>query len=462
MKLLASLSVALVLAAVLAASAPARAEPASWLVFDLASGRVIDQKDAFRPWYPASVTKLMTAYVTFREMRTGTLRMHSPVIVSANALAEPPSKMALPVGTVLTVENALKMVIVKSANDMAVALGEAVSRSEDSFVLEMNAQARRLGMSMTNFNNPNGLPDPGQVTSARDIGLLTRAIMTEFPEHAHLFEIAAFQFGKHRYESVNKLLERYPGANGMKTGFICDSGYNMVASARRNGRTMVAVVFGASSGLERAVYAAALLEKGFARAGVLANGPELGKMVRPSDPGVLPPEGYCRTVPKPTAESLLLSVSAQSGDDVAFAALGRSTVNSIEQALSAETGKKSKKKKARKITADQVLDLLVGTRTARQADQVELGLPDGIVAIGNVPTPPAKPGVTVAAAPSGAVRQVSTAQPAAAPVVEAAAVAEGSEADAAEAVSQAKATDTTLPWPKTLGGVVIPQPRPTR
>lgn len=244
---------------------PASAEP--HILIDMESGRVLEQEDALRPWYPASVTKLMTAYVTFEALAAGDLTMRSAVVMSRNARREPPSKMGFAVGTEVTVENALKMVIVKSANDIAVALGEAVAGSEQKFVARMNATAARLGMSGTRFRNPNGLPAKGQTTNVRDMAVLTQAILKQYPQYSDLFKITAIRAGKRVLKSYNPLLTRYQGATGMKTGFICSSGFNMVATAKRGDRHLIAVVFGAPSSQARAEAAAKLLDKGFSSSG---------------------------------------------------------------------------------------------------------------------------------------------------------------------------------------------------
>jgi D-alanyl-D-alanine carboxypeptidase len=157
------------------------------------------------------------------------------------------------------------MMIVKSANDIAVAIAEAVGGSEAAFVAMMNEEAQRLGMTSTHFSNPNGLPDDGRVTTARDLAVLARAAWNDFPEYRAYFRISAIRAGKRVLPSYNTLLERYRGTNGMKTGFICASGFNMVASATRGGRTVIAVVLGESSALDRAETAAKLLAQGFRR-----------------------------------------------------------------------------------------------------------------------------------------------------------------------------------------------------
>ena len=158
-------------------------------------------------------------------------------------------------GTLVTVENALAMMMVKSANDMAVVLAEGVGGSVDGFSAMMNQTAQRLGMTQTTYVNPNGLPADGQVTSARDLAILARAVIRDLPEYEYFMHIPAIRFGRRVTNNFNTLIGRYPGADGFKTGFICASGYNLVASATRNGKRLIAVVLGASSGPARAVQA---------------------------------------------------------------------------------------------------------------------------------------------------------------------------------------------------------------
>jgi len=167
-------------------------------------------------------------------------------------------------GTQVTVDNALKMMLVKSANDMAVVLAEGVGGSIDGFSAMMNETAQKLGMTQSSYVNPNGLPADGQITSARDLAILARAIIRDLPEYEYFVHIPSIRFGRRVTQNFNKLIGRYPGADGFKTGFICASGYNLVASATRNGKRLIAVVLGASSGHARAVRAAQMLERGFA------------------------------------------------------------------------------------------------------------------------------------------------------------------------------------------------------
>ncbi|WP_192182584.1 D-alanyl-D-alanine carboxypeptidase family protein [Mesorhizobium amorphae] len=233
------------------------------VLFDLQTGKILEHQDAFKRWYPASLTKLMTAYVTFRAIAAGEVQLDSPIKVTKHSAGEPPSKMGFKPGSVMRLDNALKMMLVKSANDIAMAVGENVGGSQAAFAERMNAEARRLGMTGTHFVNPNGLYSPDQYTTARDLALLVMAIRGEFPQYAPWFSIEGLAVGKKAISNYNLLIGRYPGADGMKTGFVCPSGFNMIGSATRNGRTLVAVVLGEKSAVSRAETAARLLDQGF-------------------------------------------------------------------------------------------------------------------------------------------------------------------------------------------------------
>ncbi len=247
----------------IAFAAPAFANPPAYIVIDADAGVVLDHREADRLWHPASLTKLMTAYLTFEAIDSGRLELTSPVTISANALAQAPAKMGFKVGTVLTVDNALKMMLVKSANDIAMAVAETVGGSERAFVAMMNHKARDLGMTSTHYDNPNGLPDDGQITTARDLAVLARALWVDFPDYRSYLDIPAIRLGKRILPSPNTLLERYHGTNGMKTGYICASGFNIIVSATRFGHTLIVVVLGEKSATDRAERAAGLLNEGF-------------------------------------------------------------------------------------------------------------------------------------------------------------------------------------------------------
>jgi len=253
-----------------------QAEAEAQLLIEASTGKVLHAENATYPWYPASVTKLMTAYTTLRSVKEGKVSLNTLLTVSRNAAAQQPTKMGFKVGTTVTIDNALKMLMVKSANDIAVTIAEGVGGSLEGFADLMNANARRLGMTQSNFVNPNGLPAENHVTSARDLAILARALIKEFPEYDSYWHISSIRYGSRVMRNYNSLIYRYPGADGMKTGFICASGYNVVASATRNGRRLIAVVLGSWSGAVRAQKAAQLLERGFNSGGLSWLTPSLG------------------------------------------------------------------------------------------------------------------------------------------------------------------------------------------
>ena len=256
-------SSALVAAMLMAAIAPRIAQAEALLVIEADTGKVLQAENATYPWYPASVTKIMTAYVALKAVKDGRMTFDTLLTVSPTAAAQAPSKMGFRPGTQVTLDNALKMMMVKSANDIAVVIAEGVGGSIDGFSAEMNKTAQRLGMTQTSYVNPNGLPAEGQITSARDLGILARAIIRDLPEYEYFMHIPAIKFGRRVTANFNKLIGRYPGADGMKTGFICASGFNLVATATRNNKRLIAVVLGAQSSAQRAAKAAQLLERGF-------------------------------------------------------------------------------------------------------------------------------------------------------------------------------------------------------
>lgn len=278
------------------ATATAEAAPAAgaYLLFDARTGEVMAKKNADQAWYPASLTKLMTTWVTLQAIRAGRITPSTLVPMTPQGARQPPSKMGFKPGEAVTVDNALKIIMVKSANDVAWALGEAVGGSKEAFAAEMNRQARMLGMTESHWNNPNGLPDPMQVSSARDLGLLARALLREFPEADELWHLPGIQYNNEIVRNHNHLINHYPGADGMKTGFICASGFNVVATATRGNRRLVAVVLGSRNARQRAELAAELFTHGFENTpdglfgrfsapetiDQMARGPEAGNPVR--------------------------------------------------------------------------------------------------------------------------------------------------------------------------------------
>jgi D-alanyl-D-alanine carboxypeptidase len=256
-----ALSSVVIVSAAFFTATPVRCE--ALILIDADSGKVLRAENATYPWYPASTTKLMTLYVTLSAIRDKRITMDTLFTVSQNAAMQAPTKMGFPVGTQVTVDNALKMMMVKSANDMAVLLAEGIDGSVDDFAQEMTETAHRLGMSESSFVNPNGLPADGQIVSARDLAMLARALLHDFSDYSFYWHIPAIKWGRRVVRNYNPLLGRYAGADGMKTGFICASGFNLVATAQRDNKRLIAVVLGAPSGGARAMKAAEMLESGF-------------------------------------------------------------------------------------------------------------------------------------------------------------------------------------------------------
>jgi D-alanyl-D-alanine carboxypeptidase len=287
----------------------ARACAEAHLLVEVESGKVLQADNATVPWYPASVTKLMTLYVTLKAVKAGRITLDTLFAVSPNAVAQQPSKMGFPLGTQVTVDNAIKMLMVKSANDMAVLLAEGVSGSIEKFSEEMTDTAHELGMTQTSYVNPNGLPAEGQITSARDLAILARALIHDFPEYDLYWHIPAIKFGKRVMHNYNPLIEHYPGADGMKTGFICASGFNLVATATRNDKRLIAVVLGAPSSAARTIKAAQMLERGFNSGALNWLTPSLGTVdeLKPLPVDIAPPnlhEEICgKHHKKPRAEN---------------------------------------------------------------------------------------------------------------------------------------------------------------
>jgi D-alanyl-D-alanine carboxypeptidase len=214
-----------------------------YLVVDAATGEALMQRDAGAAWYPASLTKLMTMYIVFEEMKAGRLQPGDPVVMSKHALSvEYAGHLG---GSAITVDTALTALVVRSLNDVAAALGEKVSGTEAAFAQRMNDTAKRLGMTATHYVNAHGLPNPGQVTTARDLAVLAIALAKDFPQYYGYFHSDRLDIGNRHIEGGVKFVELYsPYAEGLKTGFICASGFNIVGSATRDGRRLIAVALG--------------------------------------------------------------------------------------------------------------------------------------------------------------------------------------------------------------------------
>jgi len=236
------------------------------LLVDTKTMEVLYEEDAGQPWHPASLTKLMTAFVAFQAIAEGRVSLETRVILSRKAVSQAPASSGLKAESGLSMKDALYVMLVKSANDVAWAIAETVGGTEQTFVDEMNATAKRMGLTATHFENPNGLPDAAQVTSARDLAVLGLYIRQMFPQYLTIFKTEAVMLGKQRLESNNGLLTSFAGTTGMKTGYVCGSGLNIVATVERNGRSLMAVVLGGSSARERNEMTAQLFLRGFAGA----------------------------------------------------------------------------------------------------------------------------------------------------------------------------------------------------
>jgi D-alanyl-D-alanine carboxypeptidase len=225
--------------------------PYASMVIDAKTGRVLQatNEDALR--HPASITKVMTLYMLFEQMERGRFRMDSELKVSSYAAARPPSKIGVDAGDTISVEDAIKALITKSANDVAVVVAENIAGDEETFAEQMTRRARSLGMSRTVFRNASGLPDREQVTTARDLTILARAIQERFPRHFHLFQTRNFHYAGRNFRNHNKLLGRVEGVDGIKTGYTRSSGFNLMTSAKADGRHIVSIVLGGRSGRQR-------------------------------------------------------------------------------------------------------------------------------------------------------------------------------------------------------------------
>jgi D-alanyl-D-alanine carboxypeptidase len=235
----------------------------SSIVVDATSGDVLEEVNADQPRHPASLTKMMTLYVAFEALRDRRITLDQPVPVSPHAASMEPSKLGLLPGTRLTVEEAILGLVTKSANDAASALGEMLGGSEERFSQMMTLRARALGMGHSTFMNASGLPDPDQWTTARDLAILSRRLINDFPGYYRYFSTPSFAWHRQIIFNHDSMLRTYPGADGLKTGYTEASGHNLVTSAVRGGVRLVGVVLGASSNGERDIHMASLLDRGF-------------------------------------------------------------------------------------------------------------------------------------------------------------------------------------------------------
>jgi D-alanyl-D-alanine carboxypeptidase len=237
----------------------------SALVVEPESGRVLYEKYANELRHPASVTKMMTLYLVFEALERGDLTLNTSLDVSRNAVLRPPSRLGLMPGETIGVEDAILGLVTRSANDVATVIAENLGGTETSFAAMMTAKARSLGMRDTVFRNASGLPDPDQVTTAWDMYRLGKALIEDFPRYYPYFSTPRFYYRGQSFDNHNHLMETYPGMDGIKTGFINSSGFNLVASAMHGGRRVIGVVFGGPSGVRRDDHMREILDDGFAQ-----------------------------------------------------------------------------------------------------------------------------------------------------------------------------------------------------
>ncbi|TLF52349.1 D-alanyl-D-alanine carboxypeptidase [Halomonas urmiana] len=260
------------------------------IVIDADTQEILYAENADRLRYPASLTKMMTLYLMFEALEEGRLSMGQSLPVSAYAASKPASKLYVKAGSTIPVETAIDALVIKSANDVAVVVAEALGGSDAHFAKMMTDKARELGMQDTVFRNPNGLPDAGQVTTARDMAVLSRHLMRDFPQYYPRFSRTSFTWRGKTITGHNRLLKSYPGADGLKTGFIRASGFNVATSAVRGDRRLLTVVMGGFTAASRDAHTADLLDRGFMRAsladgrGWLASADITGGRLRPGEP----------------------------------------------------------------------------------------------------------------------------------------------------------------------------------
>ena len=233
------------------------------IVVDAASGEVLFARYADNRRYPASITKMMTLYMAFEALSEGRAKLDDVITVSPRAASQPPSKLGLAAGQTITLDDAMHATAVRSANDMAVAIAEHIGGSEARFTALMTLKAEELGMTQTRYVNPNGLPDSRQLTTARDLSILARAVMRDYPQYYRYFGFHDWSYQGRQYRNTNGLLATGQGYDGMKTGYTNASGYNLAASAVRDGRRLITIVLGGRSTASRNAHVAELMDTGF-------------------------------------------------------------------------------------------------------------------------------------------------------------------------------------------------------
>jgi len=259
---------AIALVAVMCAAGPAWADKYASIVVDMETGQVLHDRAADEVRHPASLTKVMTLYMVFDAIESGKLKLSDRLTVSKAASRAQPSKLGLKAGSTIKVEDAIRALVTKSANDVAMVIAEKLGGgSEAKFVVKMNAKAKELGMNATTFRNASGLPDKKQVTTARDMAKLAEAVYMDHKARYNYFSLSSFTWGKRKYMNHNELLRKVDGVDGIKTGFTNASGYNLMASAERGGRRVIAIMLGGTTGKSRDAHVRDLIEAAFLEIG---------------------------------------------------------------------------------------------------------------------------------------------------------------------------------------------------
>lgn len=253
------------------------------IVIDGETGAVISEKYADKKLHPASLTKVMTLLLLFEAMESGRVRLNDKIMISQHAAAQQPSKIGLPAGSSIRVEDAILALVTKSANDISVAIAEHLAGTESRFAERMTYRAQTIGMTKTVFKNAHGLHHPSQITSARDMATLARYVIYRYPNYYRYFSTKQFTYRGKTYTNHNRLMQTYPGMDGFKTGFINASGFNLIASAKKNDKRLIGVVFGGRSWKTRNDHMAELLNAGFNRApGVRGGGIAVAELQQPA------------------------------------------------------------------------------------------------------------------------------------------------------------------------------------
>ncbi|SDA94320.1 D-alanyl-D-alanine carboxypeptidase [Mesorhizobium qingshengii] len=240
---------------------PAAPQKYAAIVVDAKTGKQLFEVNSTAQRYPASLTKMMTLYLLFEALESGRVTKQTQIPVSDHAASQPPTKMRFRRGETIDVDSAIRAIVVKSANDVAVAIGEYLGGSEDQFAAMMTAKARQIGMTSTTFRNASGLPDDGQMTTARDMAVLGMALHSRFPQQFHYFSESDFMFRGRLVRGHNDMLGRVRGVDGIKTGYIRASGFNIVTSYNADGHQLIVVVMGADSARQRNDHVEALIQR---------------------------------------------------------------------------------------------------------------------------------------------------------------------------------------------------------